>query len=464
MRIARNRMGRSARLTLAAVLLAAAPACDRVKDNLLEAVDPDLIMPATINSPEAADALRVGELSRLRGITGGGEGIWMLGGLLADEWKSSDTFSQRNETDQRSILESNGNVQSMYKALHRLRTSGREAINALTTYKPSPAWGIGQMYMSMGIAELYLGENFCNGIPLGDGSTGAPVYGPPLSNTQVITLALAHFDSALTSALPATDANAVTLSNIAKVFKARAQVDLGQFQAAAATVNGIATSMGETLVTYSLTTGDNQVWSLNTSQKRWTVGDSVDAAGLIRNAIPFASLGDTRVRTTGSTLGTSSLGRGFDGSTNLVVQTQYARSDAAYLASGVDARLIEAEARLQAQDIAGMMTILNTLRGAVQKLAPNYSTTAMAALPTPATQAEATSLFFREKALWQFSRGYRLNDLRRLVRQYGRTQDQVFPTGTFFKSGTPYGSDVNFPVTTDEYNNPDFKGCTDRKA
>ena len=69
MRIARNRMGRSARLTLAAVLLAAAPACDRVKDNLLEAVDPDLIMPATINSPEAADALRVGELSRLRGIT-----------------------------------------------------------------------------------------------------------------------------------------------------------------------------------------------------------------------------------------------------------------------------------------------------------------------------------------------------------------------------------------------------------
>ena len=169
MRIARNRMGRSAKLTLAAVLLAAAPACDRVKDNLLEAVDPDLIMPATINSPEAADALRVGELSRLRGITGGGEGIWMLGGLLADEWKSSDTFSQRNETDQRSILESNGNVQSMYKALHRLRTSGREAINALTTYKPSPAWGIGQMYMSMGIAELYLGENFCNGIPLGDG-------------------------------------------------------------------------------------------------------------------------------------------------------------------------------------------------------------------------------------------------------------------------------------------------------
>ncbi len=28
--------------------------------------------------------------------------MWLYGGLLTDEWKSSDTFSQRNETDQRS--------------------------------------------------------------------------------------------------------------------------------------------------------------------------------------------------------------------------------------------------------------------------------------------------------------------------------------------------------------------------
>lgn len=142
----------------------------------------------------------------------------------------------------------------------------------------------------------------------------------------------------------------------------------------------------------------------------------------------------------------------------------YARSDAAYLASGVDARLIEAEARLQAQDIAGVTTILNALRAATQKLSPSYTTAVLPALAAPATQAEAVTLFFREKALWQFSRGFRLNDLRRMVRQYGRTQDQVFPTGIFFKSGTPYLSDVNFPVTTDEYNNPNFKGCTDRKA
>lgn len=464
MTIARNRLGRAATLTLSAFLLVALPSCEQVRGNLLEAIDPDLILPATISSPEAADALRVGQLARIRGITGGGEGVWMLGGLLVDEWKSSDTFSQRNETDQRFIQESNGNVQGMYRALHRLRTSGVEAINALTTYKPAPAWGIGQMYFGMGLAEMMLAENFCNGIPLGDGSTGAPVYGPPLSNVAILNLAIAHFDTAMNNALPATDAAAISLVGLAKIHKARALVDLGQYNTAAALVNGIVTSFVEPLVSYSLNTGDNQVWSLNTSAKRWTVGDSVDGAGRIANAIPFASLNDTRVRTTGSTLGTSSLGRGFDGSTNLVVQTFYARSDAAYLASGIDARLIEAEARLQAQDIPGLMAILNTLRTSVQKLAPAYSTTVLPALANPATQAEAVTLFFREKALWQFSRGFRLNDLRRMVRQYGRTQDQVFPTGIFFKSGTPYGTDVNFPVTTDEYNNPLFTGCTDRKA
>ena len=54
-----------------------------------------------------------------------------------------------------------------------------------------------------------------------------------------------------------------------------------------------------------------------------------------------------------------------------------------------------------------------------------------------------------------------LGDLRRLVRQYGRTQDQVFPTGTFFKNGN-CGTDVNLPITTDELNNPSFTGCIDR--
>jgi hypothetical protein len=133
------------------------------------------------------------------------------------------------------------------------------------------------------------------------------------------------------------------------------------------------------------------------------------------------------------------------------------------LVSGIDARLIEAEAKLNANDIAGMMTILNALRTSAQKLG-NLSVAAMAAIATtPATKDAAVTLFFREKAFWTFGRGQRLSDERRQVRQYGRTQDQVFPVGSFFK-GASYGTDVNFPVTDNEKTNPQFAGCIDRKA
>ena len=85
-------------------------------------------------------------------------------------------------------------------------------------------------------------------------------------------------------------------------------------------------------------------------------------------------------------------------------------------------------------------------------------------VPTPATKDAAIDVLFREKAFWQFARGSRLGDLRRLIRQYGRTQDQVFPSGTFHKEGRQYGSDVNLPVTDTEKTNPNFTGCIDRSA
>ncbi len=85
-------------------------------------------------------------------------------------------------------------------------------------------------------------------------------------------------------------------------------------------------------------------------------------------------------------------------------------------------------------------------------------------LPTPATQDAATSLFFREKAFWEFGRGFRLGDMRRQVRQYGRTVNQVFPVGEHYRGGQ-YGPDVNLPVTQAEENNPELNGapaCIDR--
>lgn len=459
--------------TAAAFSLALLPIAACSTSSLLDAPIPTVIDPSAVNSAAGADALRIGTLARLRGMTAGsgsGDSPWMFAGLLTDEWKSSDTFSQRNETDQRSVQESNANLTPILRDLYRSRNSAHEAINALITYGPTattplPVANIGQMYLITGLAETYLAEWFCNGTPLGDASTGVPISGPPLMNAEVFTLAVAHFDSALTTTT-ASDAFSVSIKNAVAVAKGRALLDLGKFPEAALAVAGVPTTF-QLLATFSLTSGSNQIWSLGQSAKRWTVGDSFDATGIIKNALPFASAKDPRVPVTGTTLGTSPAGRGFDGATNLVFTTLFGRTDGTPILNGIDARLIEAEVRLQASDIPGMMLILNTLRGTSQNLGSNAGTAVnsgvMAPLTTPATTAAATDLLFREKAFWTFSRGQRLGDERRLIRQYGRTQDVVFPTGPFHKGGT-YGTDVNFPVSVDEQNNTQFKACTDRKA
>ncbi|HEX3865952.1 MAG TPA: hypothetical protein VHV78_04335, partial [Gemmatimonadaceae bacterium] len=131
-------------------------------------------------------------------------------------------------------------------------------------------------------------------------------------------------------------------------------------------------------------------------------------------------------------------------------------------ASGIDARLYEAEARLNASDIPGMMTILNALRASKQTIG-TVAIPALTPLATPPDQASATALLFREKAFWTFGRGQRLPDLRRLIRQYKLTQDHVFPSGPYFKGGS-YGTDVNFPVPNSEQVNPLFTACLDRNA
>jgi hypothetical protein len=92
----------------------------------------------------------------------------------------------------------------------------------------------------------------------------------------------------------------------------------------------------------------------------------------------------------------------------------------------------------------------------------------MAPLTDSGTKVGRENLLFREKAFWTFSRGQRLGDLRRLIREYGRAADGSdtggYPIGTHPKGGV-FGSDLNLPVTTAEQTgNPNFSQCIDRKA
>jgi hypothetical protein len=444
--------------------------CDSVKNTLLETQHPDQIDPTSLASAAGAEALRVGTLQRLSNTTAGDESVWLLGGLLTDEWRSGDTFNERDQTDQRNIQTSNANIDTAYVSLHRARNSAMLAIQYLKKYKPTPLSNIGQMYVVKGYAELESAEDFCNGQPFSNSTGDVIAFGSPVSVAEAFAMASADADSALANVSlsdnGANGANGRIVTYGAKVLKARAQLGLGNYSAAATAVAGVPTDF-TWLATFSLTAGDNQIWALNNSAKRWSVGDSADASGQIANAIPFVSSNDPRVPSAQVDGAGNPAVVSFDTKTPFFAQQIWGRDDPVAIFSGVDARLIEAEGLVNANDFAGATAILNALRAAPPTLGSSdgvdFTPAPMPPLATPTTKDAAVDQLFREKAFWTFGRGERLGDLRRLVRQYQRAPDAVFPTGTFFKGGS-YGSDVNLPVTDPELNNPNFHGCTDRKA
>ena len=114
------------------------------------------------------------------------------------------------------------------------------------------------------------------------------------------------------------------------------------------------------------------------------------------------------------------------------------------IVTGIEARLIEAEAALKAGNSGGMLSALNALRSTQPGLGP---------LADPGNQVGREHLLFRERAFWLYSTGRRLGDLRRLIRQYSRGPETVFPTGVYYKGGV-YGPDVNIPISFEERNNP----------
>ena len=468
-------------MTVAVLVTTGAVACDSVKTTLLEAKDPDIIDPSSVQSAAGANAVRSGALSRFRLATvgsgnAGTEGTWLIGGLLADEWSTSSTFVQNDEADERQISTANSSVDGSLRALYRVPTSANQAIDLLNKWKPTPASDIAEMYFIRGFAQMQLAQDFCNGIPLSDAAGDAVILGTPLPITDVFMTALASYDSAIALS-SATDAATVVINRAAKIGKARALVGLNRMAEAATLVAGIPTSYTYD-VTSSLTGGSNGIWNQAQSQRRYTVGDSLEGNArnlLVKNATPFFSLKDPRlpVAYTVSSNGKDTT-KSQDGATFSRTTSLYGQTSSIAAVNGIDARLVEAEAALAAGNAAGMLSILNTLRATTIVLvapSPNasgthpgltYTANALPPLTDPGTADARINLLFREKAFWTFTRGQRLGDLRRLVRQYKRTADQVYPIGSHYRGAT-YGADVTLPITTGESNgNPNFKGCLDK--
>jgi hypothetical protein len=454
------RLGNALLVACAAGL--AAQGCNGV----LEVTDPD-VLPEP-NSAAGAVALYNGAILRLTRAVDGGDpawnGVFLLSGMLADEWRSLDVGASLDAVDRRGLDPVTEFARGTFGALHRARTESQIAIAALRRFlpvrtgNPDSTFMVGRMFAHRAYVLVLLGEDYCNGVPLSELQGADIVYGQPLSDDSLFALAAALADSARANVRGSDSAR---IRSLAQVVEARALLDRGQFAAAAAMVPSAGSLAVATTfhydVTYSHGIVENETYFFNSGLKKYTMVDREGGVGL-----DYITANDPRLPRAESS------DPGFDSSVPVyeTYQGLWGAVSSIAIATGVEARLIEAEAALRAGDVATWLGIINGLRtDAALYPVPQPGFTSgptLTALADPGTQAAREDAMFRERAFWLFGTGHRLGDMRRLVspRQYGRPAEQVYPSGTYFKGGS-YGDALMLPVPQDEQNNPNFSGCLD---
>jgi len=441
---------------------AALGGCDIDRD-ILSVADPDKATLEDVADPENLPAVRafaIGEFQVAYAGRGAAQdnSFILMSGLLADEYEASGSFPTRQEVDQRSIQIDNGTAQVTFRLMHRARRAAEVSAdlhgeNAPGTRPHAEAHNFaGFMYNAF--AEMY-----CSGVPFSALPLEQPVesFGEPQTTAQMLETAAEWFQAGQSLAQEAgSDIDAWA----AQVGLARALLNLGRYDEAADAVATVPTGF-EFRILHSAATGRqwNGTWNFVNSVKRWRIANRAGGNGL-----PYRELG-TEKDAAGNVIAEGDPrvvwfadGIGFDQNTPQFSQRKYpSNSSPTPVATGVEARLIEAEAALQRDDIPAFVVIHNELRETAD-LEPLNPVDVVAMSPE-----ERTDLHFQERALWLWQTGHRLGDLRRLVRQYGRDAESVFPTGSYFKGGV-FGTDVNFPVPIDEQNNPNFETCINREA
>ena len=397
-------------------------ACDT--DELLNVVDPDIVTPNDVVGEKGAELYWAGAVGLFAGAySSGGGGQVVYSGMISDEFHL---------------------LLGQYRTYHRARVGTKNAAERMAEILPNDP-RIAEMWNMNGYMNLFFAENYCSGVPFSDTpNEGDIVYGEQQTTEQVYNAAAASFGSAAQAAGGSADQ-----SHLAAIGLARTRLNQGDYAGAA---SAAATVPADWAYYVRSKAGGafgqrNAIFELNQRQRRWSISDMEG-----ENGIAFRSAPDSRVPWEDSG------GPGFDQETPLFHQLKYDSEESdVVLASGLEAQLIKAEAELSSG--GPWLTTLNAPRSGVE-LPP---------LEDPGNTDGRVRMLFEERGRWLFGTGHRHGDLRRLVRQYGYDQAEVFPTGTFFKGGA-YGTDVNFPIPFEEHENEALSGlegqslCLNRDA
>jgi hypothetical protein len=292
-------------------------------------------------------------------------------------------------------------------------------------------------------------------------------YGKPLTTDSLFAVAQAHFDSALVYA-----GGDATVRLLAMVGRGRALLGRGQFREAAAAVASVPTDFVYNIQTPPTRTASSNVNLYMSALDYCSVFTVSDREG--GNGLNFASAHDPRLVLSTTEGQTCDVVRESPTASVLYYPMKFGiPSTLIPIATGVEARLIEAEAALHDSQFDAWATILNTLRAQAPTTYLHLADTMPHLTPdstTAASAEEQVDVMFRERAFWLFGTGTRLGDMRRLIRQYGRPANTVFPTGSYASGAvsdlTTYGTDVSLTLPTEASGttttNPYYVGCLDR--
>jgi len=417
------------------ITLLVAAACG---DRLLDVQNPDIIAPGDLKGQAGAQALFEGARSEFITAHDGGAvsayasiaGLVITSGLFSDEFLFPATPPDLVSVDRRDATPINGFIDGEFLALHRARTAADRAVAALTEIRDSSS-RLAEASALAGYTYALFGETFCSGVPFSQTVNGAIEPGSPLSTQEMFEEALRRLDAAATRT--AGDAD---VANLVRVGRGRVLLDLGRFADAGQAVTSVPDDFRfENPHSTASATTRNAVngWMWDT----FFLG-MADREGT--NGLDYVTAADPRTASE------------YAGISALDLQTPVYRfipynsaSSPVVLASGVEARLIEAEAALRGNDPVRWLQHLNRAR--VQA--------GLGPLGDPGPSARV-DLMFRERAFGLYGTAHRLGDLRRLIRQYGRNAEAVFPTGAYHKDNLQRGVQVALLVPQTEENNPNY--------
>jgi starch-binding outer membrane protein, SusD/RagB family len=439
-------------------------------------------------SQAGAELLEAGGVTQMSAgfSQGAGQGVLEWSGLLGDEFRWGDFLYDGGDAgvDARMTAALSGFNEPGDSPLAMLlagRVTLMTALPLLKQYEPATGRAkIGLAYALLGYTELLAAEDYCAGLPMSTLSTSGPVYGTPLTTDSLLGVAQTDFDSALTNAN-----NDPTVLPLALVGRARTLVNRANWATADSGLSSVPTSFvyNAELQPGGYNNGGLTLSNLYDYMVQYYPCGEVNAADVKGgNGMNYISANDPRL-VFNTTLNETCDGH-YGGSADSVWYYPMKfglTSSGVPLATGVEARLIEAEVALQ-QGAAGTWAAdLNALRAAGNNEDTYIQITGTlptlgADSTTSAPAAEQVAVMFRERAFWLYGTGTRLGDMRRLIRQYGQNENTVFPVGPFPHGNAPtlpapianYGTDVNLtlPTAASKLNDPNsnYKGCTSKAA